>query len=366
MKRNARDAYVVVIDPRRTRSARAADLHIQPNPSTDAALALGMINLIFFADRHNESWLKSTPSAGASCASAPPNIRSSASPRSPDSRNRHRRARPALDGRANSLVKFNDGIQRAQKGGQTIRALLALPAVTGHYGKPGAGAFYSQSSAIVWDGEALGKSSECPPQPRIVNMNRLGAALTGEITNPPIKSLYVFIANPVTSTPNSARVIRGILREDLFTVVHEQFMTDTARFADIVLPATSQLEVDDIVKPSGHRHIHFNKAAMAPLGKRAATGMSSGKSPRQWVSPKAGSIRPNSKSRARSSTPQTNQSPTSPASTSTSWSTKAGSRIPTLRLHPPSTGPNLDFGTPSGKIELYSEADHTARSRSAT
>lgn len=260
-------AFVVVIDPHRTRSARAADLHIRPNPSTDAALALGMMHVIFSEGLHDEPWLDANTVGWRElrdrCAAYPADrvaeITGLDQAVIVDLARRWANAGTAL-------LKFADGIQRHQNGGQTVRALLALPAVTGQYGRKGGGTLYSQSSNVVWNGEAIGKASQCPPQPRIVNMNRLGAALDGEVSDPPIKALYCFIANPVTSTPNAPRIVKGLLREDLFTVVHEQFMTDTARFADIVLPATSQLEVDDIVKPSGHRHIHFNKAAMTPRG----------------------------------------------------------------------------------------------------
>ena len=97
-------------------------------------------------------------------------------------------------------------------------------------------------------------------------MNRLGAALTGEVTDPPIKSLYVFAANPVAVAPNTGRIVRGLMREDLFTVVHELFLTDTARYADIVLPSTSQLEQIDMHEAYGHRFLQYNEAAIAPLG----------------------------------------------------------------------------------------------------
>jgi anaerobic selenocysteine-containing dehydrogenase len=97
-------------------------------------------------------------------------------------------------------------------------------------------------------------------------MNRLGAALTGEVSDPPIKALYVFGANPVTSSPNAGLIVRGLMRDDLFTVVHEQFLTDTARYADIVLPATTQLEQTDLHKPYGHRHLQYNHQAIPPRG----------------------------------------------------------------------------------------------------
>ncbi|HEX6123396.1 MAG TPA: molybdopterin-dependent oxidoreductase, partial [Ktedonobacterales bacterium] len=108
--------------------------------------------------------------------------------------------------------------------------------------------------------------SACPPTPRVVNMNRLGAALTGEVREPPIRALYVFCANPVASAPNASLTVRGLQRADLFTVVHELFLTDTARYADLVLPATSQLEQTDLHKGYGHRSLQYNAPAIAPLG----------------------------------------------------------------------------------------------------
>ena len=157
-------------------------------------------------------------------------------------------------------------MQRHGNGGQTVRAMCSLPAIVGQVGVRGGGLSYSTSDYVRWDAEALGHASECPPTPRMVNMNRLGAALTGEVTDPPIMSLYVFCANPVVSTPNTGRIIEGMQRDDLFTVVHDLFLTDTARYADIVLPATSQLEQTDLHKAYGHRNLQYNEAAIAPLG----------------------------------------------------------------------------------------------------
>jgi anaerobic selenocysteine-containing dehydrogenase len=164
-----------------------------------------------------------------------------------------------------ALLKFTDGIQRHGNGGQTCRALACLPAVVGQIGVRGGGLYYSTSGYVRWDGEAVSHRSECPPEPRSFNMNRLGAALTGEVADPPIMSLYVFAANPVGASPNSSLIMQGMLRDDLFTVVHEQFLTDTARLADIVLPATTQLEQVDLHKPYGQRHLQYNHAAIAPL-----------------------------------------------------------------------------------------------------
>lgn len=350
-------AYVVVIDPRRTRSARSADLHIRPNPSTDAALALGLIHRIFEAGGHDEPWLDAHTVGWRELRqrAADYPVERVSQITGIDQDIIVALAQRWMDA-SKPLIKFNDGIQRSQNGGQTIRAILALPAVTGHYGKRGAGVFYSESSVVVWDAEAVGKLSECPPQPRILNMNRLGAALTGEAADPPIESLYVFISNPATSTPNSPKVLRGLLRNDLFTVVHEQFMTDTARFADIVLPATSQLEVDDVVKPSGHRHIHFNKAAMAPIGEARGNW-----DVQRQIAKKMGFT--------ESWFDQTNIEVAREVFEATKRHNRYLADIDFDELvakgwmpysEPDETSsfnwPDLHFGTPSGKIELYSEA----------
>ncbi len=259
--------YVVVIDPRRTLSAKSADLFLHPKPATDGALALGLMHVIFAEELHDEAWLEKH-SIGwhrlRNRAGAFPPDRVAKITGIPADTIIELARRFATN--TPSMVKFSDGIQRHQNGGQTVRALLCLPALVGQYGVRGGGTFYSQSGHIVWNSEAVGHASECPPVPRNVNMNRLGAALIDEISDPPIRSLFVFAANPVTSTPNSARIVEGLLREDLFTVVHEQFMTDTARYADIVLPATTQLEQVDLLKPYGHRHLQYNEAAIAPLG----------------------------------------------------------------------------------------------------
>lgn len=258
---------VVVIDPRRTLTARSADLHLQPRPATDAALALGMIQVLFADGLHDEPWLAANTVGWEELrarAMAYPPQRVAAITGLPEEAvvelaRRYGTAKPAM-------LKIADGINRHGNGGQTCRALACLPAVVGQIGVRGGGLFYSQSGHVVWDAEAVGHASTCPPVPRVINMNRLGAALTGEAQDPPVKSLYVFAANPATSTPNAGLIVQGLLRADLFTVVHEQFMTDTAQYADVVLPATTQLEQIDLLKPYGHRHLQYNHQAIPPLG----------------------------------------------------------------------------------------------------
>ena len=260
-------AYVVVIDPRRTLTARSADEHIQPRPATDSALALGLMHILFAEGLHDEVWLEAHSVGWRELRERAVSY--------PPERVAEMTGVPAetvialarrLGATKPALVKFADGVQRHGNGGQTARAIACLPAIVGQVGARGGGLSYSTSDYVRWDAEAVGHASECPPTPRSVNMNRLGAALLGEVNDPPIRSLYVFCANPVTSAPNAARTIQGLRRDDLFTVAHELFLTDTARYADIVLPATSQLEQADLHKAYGHRNLQYNAPAIEPLG----------------------------------------------------------------------------------------------------
>jgi len=259
--------YVVVVDPRKTLTARSADLHLQIRPATDAALALGMINLLFEEGLHDEAWLEAHSIGWRDLrdrAADYPLDRVARITGLPaeliaDVARRFATTNP-------TMLKTADGVQRHGNSGQTFRAVIALPAVAGKIGVRGGGFWYSTSGYAAWEPDAVSYASHCPPPPRAVNMNRLGAVLNGEVEGPPIRSLFVFNANPATSTPNTGLVIQGLLREDLFTVVHEQFMTDTALYADIVLPATTQLEQVDIHKAYGHRFIHYNHQAIPAPG----------------------------------------------------------------------------------------------------
>ncbi|HEX9067823.1 MAG TPA: molybdopterin oxidoreductase family protein, partial [Ktedonobacterales bacterium] len=259
--------HVIVIDPRRTLTARSADEHIQPRPATDGALALGLMHVLFRDGLADEAWLAAhahgVEALRERVSEYPPErvaeITGLSVERIESLAHRYGTTKPAM-------LKTADGIQRHGNGGQTVRALACLPAVVGQYGVRGGGLFFSTSGYVAWDGAAVDHAHECPPTPRVVNMNRLGAALCGEVSDPPIESLYVFCANPLASTPNTSRIIEGMSREDLFTVTHDLFMTDTARYADIVLPATSQLEHVDLHKAYGTRYLQWNEPAIAPLG----------------------------------------------------------------------------------------------------
>ena len=262
-------AKVYLIDPHQSLTATRADVHLRPRPGSDAALALAMMHVLFAEGLVDDEWAREhtvglyelrkrvsewTPARASEVTGiAIEDILRLAR----DYGNK----RPAL-------IKTSMGLQRHSNGGNTIRCLASLPALTGDYGKPGGGILYSTSGYWMWPGNVvcppeLAKSSPNPNPPSI-NMIRIGAELLRD--NDPLRSLYVFNSNPAAVAPNSNKVERGLAREDLFTVVHDLFLTDTARWADIVLPATSQFEHWDLHKAYGHLYLSLNRPAMEPLG----------------------------------------------------------------------------------------------------
>lgn len=259
---------VIVIDPIRTLTARSANQHIQPFPGTDAALALSMMYVIVQENLHQPAWLAEHTIGWEDLYQRviefPPEraarITGLAEETILNLARDYATCTPAL-------LRVTDGINRHTNGGQTVRTLACLPALTGQYGLPGGGLMYSTSDWLKWDKAAISHANDpaCPPPARSINMNRLGSALLGE-ADPSVQALFVYNANPAASSPDTGKIVAGLLREDLFTVVHELFQTDTARYADIVLPATSQLEHTDLHKPYGHLALHYNMPAIAPLG----------------------------------------------------------------------------------------------------
>ncbi len=259
---------VVVIDPRRTKTAESADWHLAPLPGTDGTLAMGLAHVVVAEGWHDESWLNTNTIGWSQLRERLREFPPAKVAKTTGLTEDEVRELAQLYGTVRpGLIKIADGINRNRNGGQNVRAICALPALTGQYGIPGAGLAYSTSGyAKPWNEEAIHHYQDSPPRGRVVNMNRLGAALLGEVRDPPIQSLYVFGANPAASSPNSGAIIQGLKRDDLFTVVHELFLTDTADYADIVLPATSQLEHPDLHTAYGHTMLTYNHAAIAPLG----------------------------------------------------------------------------------------------------
>ncbi len=344
---------LVVIDPRRTRTARSADWWLAPLPGTDGALALGLAHVIVADGLHDEEWLLAHsvgwPELHARLVDYPPErvaaITGLTEEDIIDLARLYAGAKP-------SVIKIADGICRNRNGGQNVRAICALPAITGQYGVRGGGLAYSTSGYLQWDSEAVGHLAESPPPGRTINMNRLGAALLGEAQEPPVKALYVFGANPAAINPNAGKVVAGLQREDLFTVVHELFMTDTAEYADIVLPATSQLEHTDLHKAYGHTHLAYNRPAIAPLGEAksnwdvmrllaAALGFDD-----PWLQQDADTVI----AEVLCATAKRN-----PALQGITLETLQADGAVSLRLADDVPFAGAEFPTPSGRVELYSQ-----------
>ncbi len=261
-----RGARVVAIDPRRTRTADQCDEHVAVLPGTDAALALGLMHVIFAEGLEDKDYLE-RHTIGAE------ELRTHVAAYTParvaeicgvEAETVVRLAREYAGVRP-AVIRLNYGLQRHAGGGMAVRAVMCLPAVVGAWRDPAGGALLSTSGAFPLDYDALERPDLLPtPRPRTVNMSVLGDALT-KTDDPPVRAIYVYNSNPAAVAPEQARVLAGFRREDLFTVVHEQFMTDTCDYADIVLPATTQLEHFDLHKAYGHFYLTVNEPAIAPL-----------------------------------------------------------------------------------------------------
>lgn len=260
-------ALLVVIDPRRTRTAERADWHIQPNPGSDAALALGLMNVIIAEGLHDEAYVRDHTlgfdELRERAAEYPPERVAALTGLPAEDIVRLARLYATIKP---AVIRLQYGMQRHSNGGMLVRVVTCLPAVIGAWRDPAGGLLMSCSGAFGINLGALQRPDLLGDRrPRSINMIQLGEALL-TADQPPIKALYVYNADPVASTPDSNRVLAGLAREDLFTVVHDPYWTDTARWADIVLPATTQLEHTDLHKAYGNYYIQLNRPAIAPLG----------------------------------------------------------------------------------------------------
>jgi anaerobic selenocysteine-containing dehydrogenase len=261
-----RGTQLVVIDPRRSRTAAGADWHVAPRIGTDAALALGMMHVLVrdgladreYLGRHTVGFDRLEhevlPRFGPDRVAAITGLS-----RADVERLAH------LYGRARApYIRIGFGMSRSSQGGQGIRAVACLPAVVGAYAKRGGGALLATVGGFGFSFEAVRRPSG-PAATRLVNHSRLGEALL-EMRDPPIRALFVAANNPAVTCPDSAAVRRGLMRDDLFTVVHDPFVTDTARYADLVLPATTYLETEDLFRAYGAYYVQFAPQAVAPQG----------------------------------------------------------------------------------------------------
>jgi anaerobic selenocysteine-containing dehydrogenase len=269
LRARERGAPIIAIDPLRTRTAAQCDEWIAIRPGTDAALALGMMHVVFERGLEDEEFLtRHTLGADALRRRAREydpdrvaRITGISAAKVVDLGERYGRSRAAF-------IRVNYGLQRHGGGGMAVRTIACLPAIAGHWRRPGGGVQLSTSANFQFNRQALERPDLSPPV-RTINMIRLGEALTtpnAGVGGPPVRALVVYNSNPAAVAPDRNTVLRGLAREDLFTVVLEHFQTDTADWADIVLPATTQLEHWDIHLAYGHHYVTLNRPSIAPVG----------------------------------------------------------------------------------------------------
>jgi anaerobic selenocysteine-containing dehydrogenase len=258
-------ARLVVIDPRGTTTARQADIHLPVRPGTDLPVALAVHRYLFESGRADETFL-SAHTTGAEQLRARANewtLERAADVADIDAAKLAEFAELYASS-SPALIRCGWGLERNRNGGSAAAAILALPAVAGKFGVRGGG--HSMSNSAAWGIKAAAWMNDTPePSTRIVNMNHLGRALL-EYDNPPIEMLFVYNCNPLATMPDQNRVLKGLQRDDLFTVVFDQVFTDTARYADVLLPATTFLENYDIARGYGPISLQLVRPAIEPVG----------------------------------------------------------------------------------------------------
>ena len=273
-KRNG--GRLIVIDPYRTRTAALANWHIAIRPGTDGALALGMMHVILNEGLEDREYIDQMTHGFEQLAQrareyTPERVATWTGMTAAEIEalaREYATTRPAA-------LRMNYGVQRSENGGTAVRAIAMLPALTGAWKYRGGGAVLSTSGAFDWDENAVRRPDLALASPlgrlaRTVNMSELGRALTTEgpdaVEEPPVKALFVYNSNPGAVAPNHNAVSKGMARPDLFTVVHEQFFTDTTDYADYILPATTFLEHTDVQGAYGHYFVQLSQKAIEPLG----------------------------------------------------------------------------------------------------
>lgn len=260
-------ARVLAIAPYRTRTAARADWFLPIRVGTDWALALGVAHVLFrdgladldYLEQDTTGWeawaegpvAQATP-GWTSCETGLPE-------------GQVERLARELAAARRPFIRISPAIARNRHGGRAVQAVALLAAVLGAWRTPGAGAFFQTSWAFDLNMAAIQRPDLLPRPTRVINQAQLGWALS-ELDGPPVKALMVMGNNPAVTCPDAGRVRQGLLREDLFTVVHDLFMTETAELADLVLPATSAMESEDFYRAYGHLYLRYAPAVMAPLG----------------------------------------------------------------------------------------------------
>ena len=262
-----RGARIVLIDTYMTPTSAVADRTILIRPASDGALALGVMHILVRDNLVDHEFIEANVLGF-------PELTTEILPDYPPKRVSEITGLPekAIEQFATEyaaaqspFIRLGSGLSRYGNGAMTIRTICSLPSLTGGYTKQGGGCFCGTSTAAAFPMREITHEDFMARPTRMVNMNRLGEALN-DLSSPPLLSLYVYHSNPAVVTPDQNSVLKGLSRDDLFTVVHERFMTDTARFADLVLPATSSLEHSDIYRSYGSYCIQRAAAAIPPVG----------------------------------------------------------------------------------------------------
>ena len=267
--RKRRGARLVVVDPYRTGTAEVADLHLGLRPGTDAALACAVMHVLFAEGYADRVYL-------AKHSDAPDELEAHLATRTPDwaaaitgleSHSIVEFAR--LYGRTKrSYIRVGYGFSRSRNGAANMHAVTCLPTVAGAWQYPGGGALYSNAGLYRLDKTLIEGLDALDPSVRLLDQSRIGSILMGDRRDlgdgPPVTALFIQNTNPMVVCPDSVKVRAGFARDDLFTCVHEQFMTDTAAMADIVLPATTFLEHDDLYIAGGHTHLQIARKVVEP------------------------------------------------------------------------------------------------------
>jgi anaerobic selenocysteine-containing dehydrogenase len=259
-------ACVVAIDPIRTRTAAASDVHLAPLPGTDAALALGLLNVVLAEGREDREFIER---ATLGWDAFRPRILDFPPARTAEITGLPVAAIVDLGRRLATTrptgIRVGIGIQRHGGGGMAVRTISCIPGVTGDWNHAGGGVCYDTRGFYGLDWAALWRDDLRTGPTRVLEMTHLGEVLL-DVHDPPVDALFVYASNPMASVPNQAKVRRGLARDDLFTVVVEHFLTDTARYADVVLPATMAIEHQDLLIAYGHLYLCWNEPAVAPPG----------------------------------------------------------------------------------------------------
>ncbi len=267
--KRARGAKLVVVDPYRTATAEKAHVHLMPRPGTDGALACAVMHVLFregYADREYLEAFTDVPAEFERHLGA----------RTPDwaaaitgVRADEIEAFAHLYGRTKrSFIRLGYGLSRSRNGAANVHAVSCLPAVTGAWRYRGGGALYTNHGFYGIDDSLIKGTDALDPNVRVLDQSRIGPILCGDPSDlqggPPVAALFIQNTNPMVVSPESLKVRRGFERSDLFVCVHEQFMTETAAMADIVLPATTFLEHDDIYKGGGHTYLQVTRKVIEP------------------------------------------------------------------------------------------------------